>query len=296
MLTIHLGAHKTASTHLQQCLRQVREQFEARGLAYLGPTELRSILHLNDAMVGQRRSKAFLLCRRSFHELRAAFAHLLISEENILGGTQRTNMFSSRGMIYPGAAPRLRRLINMAGGGPAEIFLGIRDPASFSVSCFALQVSLGNETRFDEYLRGRDPAGIRWSGLVSRLSSLETVSRIVVWRYEDYADLRPRLLQRLLPGDMAEIVPNSPPANVSISQPGFEWLLERAGGASRTELRDLVQAARRRFSASAGHAPLRLVSDEDMDRSRRLYARDVVRVRRMAKVEFLDPDRGPVPA
>ena len=40
----------------------------------------------------------------------------------------------------------------------------------------------------------------------------ERVARIVLWRYEDYSALRPRLLARLLPPALAVAVPDPPPA------------------------------------------------------------------------------------
>ncbi|MTH77730.1 hypothetical protein [Paracoccus aestuariivivens] len=289
MLSIHLGAHKTASTHLQFSLRQVEEQLRERGLAYADPRTLRKEMPLSDALAKGSRSKEAAECRRQLTGLRESHETLLLSEENILGGTHRNNLISKWGMLYPNAGPRIRRVIDLAGGGPATLFLSVRDPAAYNVSAFALQVQQGNEVDIGHYLRGRDPSRIRWSGLVRRLSFIPAVEKIVVWRYEDYRALRPLLLNYLLSEDLAALVPEPPPSNVSMTQPGYEWFLAKLQAGTDLERRVLVRRAQRRFSRADGHPPLRLFEDDVYARSAVNYATEITRIRRQSKVEFLDP-------
>lgn len=289
-LSIHLGAHKTASTHLQYSLRQVRDRLAEAGLAYIDPNMLRGeplplSLILAQGIGGPGEAEA----RQTLQDLRRGCPDLLISEENILGLTHRSRLFSRVGEIYPRATQRLRHVIALAGGGPAVLYLSLRDPASFIVSAFALQVAGGKELDLDAYLCGRDPARAVWAGLVGRLAAIEEVSRIVLWRYEDYPALRPRLLERLLPAGLAAEVPDPPPANVSLTQAGYEWLLRRAMSGQDLDLRVLARRARQRFPPAAGHAPLRLLDDETYARSASSYAQDIAALRAMPRVEVLEP-------
>lgn len=288
-LTIHLGAHKTASTHLQQSVRQVRDRLLAAGVFHADPVLLRGSLPLAAALAKGPGSVPARRFSAELRRMRAGLPDLLLSEENILGGTHRERLHSARGVIYPEAQARVRQVIAMAGGGPATLLLAVRDPAAFHVSAFALQLSLGNEIELGAYLGGRDPARAGWAGLVARLAALEEAARIVVWRYEDYRQLRPRILALMLPPGLAALVPEPPPANVSLSQPGYEWFLRRAMADSEVDLRILAGRACRRFDRGAGHAPLRLLPEEDYRRSAANYARAIARLRRMPKVELLEP-------
>ena len=288
-LSIHLGAHKTASTHLQFSLRQIRNRLSEAGLFYADPALLRDALPLGLALAQGTASNAARECRRQFEEARATHEGLLISEENILGGTHRTNMYSRWGTLYSTAPRRLRQVITMAGTEPATLYLSIRDPASFHVSAFALQLSAGNEIELEPYLGERDPARVRWSGLVKRLAAVEGVSRIVVWRYEDYAAIRPELLARLVPPALLAEVPAPAPRNVSVTQPGYDWYRERAMIDTQSDLRDLFQRARKKFPREAGHPPLSLLDDKVRARSAYIYGAEIAAIRRMPGVEFLDP-------
>ncbi|MGA0617701.1 hypothetical protein [Paracoccus sp. KR1-242] len=288
-LSIHLGAHKTASTHLQYSLRQVRDRLAQAGLFYADPGTLRDVLPLSQALARGEGCPAELSCRRQFQAAREGFADLLISEENILGGTHRSKIYSQRGTLYPRAPHRLRRVIDMAGGGPATLYLALRDPAGFHVSAFALQLSEGNEIELDAYMGGRDPARAPWSGLVKRLKQVEGVGRIVVWRYEDYAALRPELLARLLPEGMAGSVPEPEPRNVSITQPGYDWFVAQAMADNQADLRDLFRQARQKFPRRKGHPRLRLLDEAAHERSAGCYRAEIEALARMPGVELLLP-------
>lgn len=290
MLSIHLGAHKTASTHLQYSLRLVRDQLRAGGLLFADPSVLRDgPVPLQQALNDGAGGAADAICAQGLAKMAQGCPHLLISEENILGGTHRTSLFSGRGLVYPYAVRRLRQVIAIAGGGPVTLYLGLRDPASFNVSAFALQVSLGNETELAPYLRGRDPTKVGWNWLVKRLVGIAAVERVVVWRYENYAALRPQLLARMLPAGLDAVVPLPPPSNESLTQRGYDWFLRRANADPEADLQLLAKRARRRFSRADGHAALRLLSEGDHARSAVSYAEDIGRLCRLPKVEFLLP-------
>ena len=118
----------------------------------------------------------------------------------------------------------MRRTIELAGGGPVTLFCRC---AIRRISClgFALQMSHGAEVEFKAPIcRSRSgPDRLDRSGPAAERHS--GVARVVVWRYEDYAALRPRFLARLLPPALAAGIPDPPPANESVTQAGYEWFV-----------------------------------------------------------------------
>ena len=289
-LTIHLGAHKTASTHLQQSLRMALDDLRRGGVAYADPVVLRGLgLPLLDVLAcGGEAGRDARRVARLLAGLRETMPELLLSDENILGGTHRNRMFGRNGMVYPFAAARLARTLELAGGGPATVCLSVRDPARFNVSAFALQVAHGNEREIGDWLMGRDPARLNWSGLARRLTAVPGVARLLVWRYEDYAALRPRLLERLLPPALAGWVPEPPPVNRSLTQPGYDWF-RRMLAESGADPAVIARRARQRFRPELGHAALDPLSGADHARSAAHYAADLARLRRLPLVEFIEP-------
>ena len=297
VLNLHLGAHKTATTHLQLSLRTVQHELRDNGVFYADPAIVRGdnfpLIQGLNAAPGQRDAER--LAGRRFHHLREMYPWLLCSDENFLGGTHRDVMFGRRGEIYPQGAQRLRKLLRMAGGGPATLFLSVRDPASFNASAFSLQLILGNELMAEDYMAGRDPTSLNWTGLVRRLLSIEGAARIVVWRYEDYPRLRGRILRRMLPPHLARQVPDPAPVNEGMSQPAYEWLAEQAMTQTDADLRQLAAKSRERFPRSAGHAPMRPFRPEEHQRSQAGYGADLDRLRQMPRVEFLEPRAAAAP-
>ena len=181
---------------------------------------------------------------------------------------------------HPATAPRAATTASRA---------SLRDPAAFNLSVFALQVGKGNEFDLKMFLNGRDPARIDWAGLVGRLRAVPGVARLVLWRYEDYPALRPRLLARLLPPALAVAVPDPPPANESLTQAGYDWFLRRAMDEPDADLRSLARHALMRFPRAQGHGPLRLLSEAVRARSAAAYARDLAALAGLPGVELLAP-------
>lgn len=291
-VSIHLGAHKTASTHLQLSLCLIRDDLRAAGLFLAEPSMLReeaAKIPLSQALADGEGCAAQAACRALLAEARGDAQDLLLTEENILGGTRRGTMFSARGLLYPFAARRLSQAIDIAGGGPVTLYLALRDPAGFQVSAFSLQLLLGNELELASYLQDRDPTQVGWAGLVKRLRAVDGVARVVIWRYEDYPALRLRLLDMLLPAGLAGRVPDPPPSNESLTQPGYDWLVKSAMADSEADLRVLARKARARFRRRDGHAPLQLLDEATRARSARVYAAELDRIRAMRGVTLLEP-------
>lgn len=292
-LTLHLGAHKTATSHLQKALRLANAQLRDAGMFYAGPDNLReTALPLTRALYGTGNVPALRRrARRRMDGIFEIFPEVLLSDENFIGGTRRGKLFGRAGRVYPEAEQRLAELMAMLRFRPATAVLSVRDPVDFNVSAFALQLTFGLEIDLAGYLDGRPAWALDWTDLATRILRTRGIERLIVWRYEDYPRLYPVILKRLLPYAALPHVTNPAPANVSLSQPGYDWFVENAMGNTEIDLRVLSRRARERFPRSAGHPGLRLVSDDDHARSAQLYAQDVARLRDLPGVEFLDPDR-----
>ncbi|MDA8875724.1 hypothetical protein N9I60_04140, partial [Planktomarina temperata] len=83
-ITIHAGAHKTATTHLQNRLLENENLFAKGGCSYLGPEKIREEFGTLWKALGRKEKNQQQ--KRKLADLAAGQPRLLISEENIIGG------------------------------------------------------------------------------------------------------------------------------------------------------------------------------------------------------------------
>jgi len=290
-LTWHIGVHKTATTHLQETLQLSTDALARAGIFYAGPAVLRShrfplIQALDRA---DEDTPLALAVRQAFARVTTAFSQQILSDENMLGGSSRMRLFDMRGRIYPNVERRLAHAVKVLGHAPDTVAFGVRDPASFIVSAFSLQVQRGHELDFRDFLRGRDIAALDWTDFASRVLRGSGARRLLVWRYEDYSRIRGELLAALLPGVDLDQIPRPAPNNLGLTQAGFDWMIAQVLDDDDCDLRHVARAAMDKFPKSAGFPGLDLVTKHEADRSRKAYEADLAALRQLPNVEFLSP-------
>lgn len=132
---LHLGAHKTATTHLQQIFLANRGFVAKEGVHYDGPVHLRSKKWLT-AFRGFAGSAPRNMKRPEYTRLRAKqpLAPLwLISEENLIGGPG--DLIRKPG-LYPLVGKRLRSFRRLFPATEVKIFFALRSYDTFLRSCY----------------------------------------------------------------------------------------------------------------------------------------------------------------
>lgn len=290
VLSIHLGAHKTASTHLQQALRARRAALDAAGVACLGPAELRKgplalgAVARGDGPVVEGKLRQALSARLQ------PGRRLLLSDENLLGPLLPKGHMPVE-QLYPQADARLSRILRATGQEDATVFLALRDPAGFLVSSYSQRLMSGRLLPFRDFLAGRDLAQVRWSELVGRLAAVPGVARLVVWRFEDYPAVAPQVLAEMLPPELAAQVRLAEGrVNQGLSQVAHDALMRGKPGLTVMQVRALAATLRKEFPKSPDAPGFMPVSAEDLARSHAAYAADMARVAAMPAVRYLIPE------
>lgn len=191
---IHIGAHKTASTHLQKSLLAQRATLAAQGCAYLGPDLLRKRYALPSLI----RSASVL--KRKLASLRMDVAQdvargqrIVLSDENIIGSPRPPDL-ALGAQLYPQAQDRVAKLIAGLALSDVTLCLALRDPLPFLTSAWGHQFLALKPVGFDAFVAELDPLALRWSDMVDRLLSCKGVSRVVLWRFEDHAEIAPQVM------------------------------------------------------------------------------------------------------
>jgi hypothetical protein len=297
---IHLGAHKTATTHVQATLAAMASDLRRDGVAFLPCHAVRPILR----DLGSWRSTHRLLGRDAVaRRIEARLASLAadgsaaeslgvaFSDENVLGPL----IDAMRRRPYPRLARRLGPLAVIAQGRPAALFLSIRSFDRLLAGAYATALRYRRLSplivRRRKRIFGRPPPC--WTDVLDRIAEAVPGVPIRVWRQEDYAR-NPRPVLSAFLGREVEALPDLPPPPTTMT-PSAEAIAEverliRAG-AHRIE----PEAWPRRVNEIYAERPARTgtpfqpIGPAEAARFAEAYAADVEAIRRDRPGWLIEP-------
>jgi len=229
---LHLGAHKTATTYIQDVLNEFRPGMAAAGCFYVPLT--RSRVAITGPQQQLRRTEGSIRAyffRRQLKKTLSSYLgalpgehrDVLISDENLLGEIEE----SLGGSLYPTAAGRLQQLSGLIPAPVRRVYLGVRDYAPFLTSLYIEGLRWGTKVTPEKLVANYGTPARHWSQLVGSIKAAFPQAQLHIWRFEDFPLLRSQLLASLsrLPEDVIgasldRIV------RPGISKDGVESLLE----------------------------------------------------------------------
>ncbi|MDX8354102.1 hypothetical protein [Cognatiyoonia sp. IB215182] len=289
-IAFHIGAHKTATTHLQRSLMKSVEGMAAAGVRYYGPQDFRlpgrsifALFGLKDASpVGPRRSPQAQLAL-----MRKDAARIVFSEENFIGVLNSPRRLPVK-QRYPHAATRISRLA-AAMERPIDVLLGIRHPTAFLNSAYCQQLMGGRVVPFARYHQINPVKSVDWLDLVARLRAAEGVGQVTVWRYEDYATLFPRICSALVGARAASLVrPLDRRIHEGLSAEAVSETLARH---AKDQTEKLGFAMRKTMPVGPDHPRFDGFGPDDHAAGDAAYAHQIAGIRELSGVTFLDPDQ-----
>lgn len=175
----HAGVHCTDDDRVLKCLLRNRSEFAEIGSVVPPPGRYRKLLHQT------------LVALTNAEPAPDARDVLL---ENILDGDQadrlllsNENLFCiaklalSNSVFYPNAGMRIGQLKSLFKGDQIEVFLAIRNPATFLPALF----NASPVDDFDDLMRGSQPHELLWSELIWRIRNEHPDVPLTVWCNED---------------------------------------------------------------------------------------------------------------
>ena len=283
-VTLHIGAHKTASTHLQKLFLAHSDALLSRGCAYFGPEMLRKRRVKNTEGTTVNR------LRRSLDAARTAGQSVLLSDENILG-RPRPPFIADGGRLYPQAAPRVAAFVSGLGLTEVTLALSLRDPLAFLISAHGHQAMAGHPVSFDDFANGIDPLALRWSEVIARLLEYAGAARIILWRYEDYPRIAPNICAALSGDPYAAqiLTADSGPQLTGISEQAFQRAQALLAKDPQKNAKKTVKHQMRRFPKSAQYPPLQPFSPACIAQSLSQYQLDWAHLATLPRVTCLAP-------
>ena len=252
---LHLGVHKTATTHIQQTLVAAKLQaVSVVPLSILRPAT-QPVLDHGRFFKGSR-------FKKSVAQLVGKQTRIVLSEENWLGHAHEGCAFPP----YPNAMRRLKAV--KALNGNKQAFLAVRHPADFAASIYSEAIRhhpdlVSLKEVKAHWLEGGSP----WFELVGRIGRYFPLR---IWRYEDYRDNRHAILCEITgsQGPFPDIP--DPPSTKRISHEAVEAIEEaREKGWPLPDVSRLLVDRGRRFE---------MFTPEERDWLGKAYERDLCKI------------------
>ena len=284
-IALHIGVHKTATTHLQKSLMAVRPALLKAGVQYYGPAHFRNgRVSLVDRF-GLGATPATRDATIEIADLARNRDKVVFSEENFIGG-----MYAGKAKVemplYPKAAERVARLAGMIAPDGLDVFVSVRNPATYLTSVFC-QILLGGRYPNVETFKARNPvADVDWTEFIARLRAAPGVGRLIVWRQEDYASVFNQIKQLML-GDAAPLVsPDPKRVHQGLSADAvLDVQIRHAAGERGT----LVQDARAAYPKGPAHPGFDLFLPEQHAAAQVRYDHQIAQIADMQGVTLLQP-------
>lgn len=283
-IVLHVGAHKTATTHLQHSLIASRLPLWEAGIRTFMPMHLRGHgqslqarfdLPINRKVTGHGPAPTDVRAK-----LIGTARRIVVSEENFIGVLQ-TRKGRVRLPLYPRARQRLMMLIPvLAPTQGVDLCFALRDPATFLNSAYG-QVLMGGHMISPDDFKAENPLGaVDWVDILRRLRGTPGVNRLTVWRHEDYGTLFQPICQTLLGDCNVPIIPVAEVIHGGLSKEAVRRTLAGTSDAP---------TARAAFPVGQDNPPFDAFTPEERDLSREYYAAQIVEIATIPGVTVLRP-------
>lgn len=282
---IHLliGAHKTASTHLQRSLGDHAAALSAKGVAVVGPMPLGAdLINFAEAALNRTSPDIMTALAELFLSKHCGAAQTCILMNENMMGQLRPRPLLRRSRLYAPAPDRMARIASMFAGHDVQIGLALRHPASFLVSAWGEDMKGGAFYPFSDYIKGVDLAQLSWARLVRDIQKATGGLPMTLWRFEDYPAVAPALLKHLMGDAGAGLNLRGARVNSGLSGRAVAHLAQTGDAGAQA-----FRAAQESYPKSDKHPPFDPWTPEQRARFDASYAEDWQALRGMQGITAL---------
>ena len=182
---IHCGAHKTATTHLQDSLLLASEQLRDSQTVYIPRAVFRKKGILAQVGLASNRMSFWRFKRPSLERILSENGYsadtIIISDENILGSTR-----CLLAGIYPDAKHKLTKWKRVIGRDKVDIFISIRNYKDILPSAYSQALRDGEMRSFESILNNWIDTHPSWLSLINTARDLFSNSQVTIWSFDNY--------------------------------------------------------------------------------------------------------------
>ena len=288
-IALHIGAHKTASSHLQRVLYNNREYLSDEGIRCYGPGYLRQEGRSLAEIFGMSWSEGEAPKRGPLEQLRLLTKgrkRLVFTEENFVG-TLSDKYGRVSLPLYPNGVDRVAELVAAWAPVKPQLFVAVRNPASYLASAYSQGLVAGRHLGPRTFRARNDWRKIDWADYITRLQAIEGIDHVFVWRQEDYDRCHRLILRRLLRwkvGAKVETVEGR--VNTGLSAAAVRQTLQWAQDGEDGKLAGKAQAL---FPVNDNNKPFNLYAPSTLAAAQDIYDAQMAHIEALDRVTVLQP-------
>ena len=190
-IIVHTGAHFTDDDRLMKCLLRNNDIFSKGGASVPGPGKYRQLLR--STLSSMRDHTPDPQARDVLMDAILDDEHadrVILSNPHFFGVV---NAALRHGKLYPAAAERMANLRSLFPYDDLEMFMAIRNPATF----IPLAYEKSKDPSLDHFMDGVHPCDVRWSDMINAIRAAAPDVPITVWCNEDTPLIWPQILREL---------------------------------------------------------------------------------------------------
>lgn len=289
-IVFHTGAHATSEDRLLKCLLKNKDGFAKKGVAVPGPSRYRELIKDScKALAASDPSpdaRDVLIDAILDEELSD---RILMSDASLIGWR---NYALSHGVLYPRAGERLDQLQRLFALDQIEIFMAIRNPATFLPAVFQKKP----ENAIQAALSLVDLGALRWSETLMRMRAAAPEIPITVWCYEDSPLIWAQIIREMAALDHGEkIVGGFDLLGAIMSKEGmqrFRTYLHQNKGFTEIQKRRVISAFLDKYALEEEleqELDLPGWTEDLVEMMSDVYDEDVYEIQRIPGVQFISP-------
>lgn len=267
-MQVHIGAHKTATTHLQDTLELCQDELKNLNIQFFPREQFRNELVFlsQDKIFADTKTSEFLKRYTISSKLFSSCDRtttLVLSEENILG-----NILESLD-IKPYPSPRLNFVNYSKNLTQVELFMSIRSFADFYPGAYitALRFNPLEALRKKDSLLEKLESGLMpsWVEVVKRVQAIVPDHQIKCWTFSDYLADKHRVIDMFLDKqlshlpDLPKTIKTATPSARAIEE--IELLIQQDGFKSDFNWRNECDAIFRKYEVTAENPKYTFLSE-----------------------------------
>lgn len=284
-IKLYIGAHKTATTHIQTLLEHNQDILKANHIQLSTPPQLRkswlpSFLnychHNNNAHIEKLKKEA------------PSDGIWILSEENFVGNSYELSQTS---ILYPNISLRLKCFVELFPKAKIELYFSIRSYETFYRSTYLEVVRNRGYLPFDAYYKEALFQSKSWGNVIEMFTQVIPEENITLWCYEEVHNLMPKIINQITELNNAKaLIENYPikKTRESLSNKTLEVLASFSSVMTQEESQKMVEVINKKYPLGDRYAKFIAFNEKKAKEFKIKYKKDIRSIQnKYTKIKFL---------
>ncbi|MDX1948884.1 MAG: hypothetical protein SFT90_00085 [Rickettsiales bacterium] len=304
-INLHIGAHKTATTFIQETLEKNISLLENKNIFYCSRLKYTKKLNWNilrriEGVTGNLQKLDSTQLRKELKSFENEYLlknKIIISDEEISGSL---NLKVTK-YLYNDVGKYLNFINTELKNYKIKIFFCIRNYASFIESAYLQLVKMGVSYSFKSFISKEVLENLSWLSILQNILDSSKNVELVVWDYESFSsddNFKKKIISKIA----FNIDPKSfyliqdKKINPSYSEEALKIAIAANSILSKKEDKNKVRAfLTKNFSTKQGYNKPSLFSNQEYDLLSLRYKQDIEQIKSMKNIIYLQPSNNIFP-